>query len=303
MNATHGVLGRIVIWANMIKVPHSVFVLPFALIATFLAGRDLPGHTPLPSQVIMIVLCMVFARCVAMTYNRLVDMAIDTANPRTAQRDLPTGRITPLAAMFFLGISVGAFVATCMGFWWFHANPWPAILAVPVLIALCGYSHTKRFTEWSHLVLGGVEGLSPAAAWVAISPATLGWPAVVLGAAVAMWIGGFDIIYACQDVAFDRKFGLFSLPASWGIAKALWLTRLLHVATVGLLVAMAPLAGLGHVYLAGVIVVAALLLIENLMVKATDLSRVNVAFFTVNGFVAMLLGIAAIADILLDVLG
>jgi 4-hydroxybenzoate polyprenyltransferase len=141
------------------------------------------------------------------------------------------------------------------------------------------------------------------AAWVAIDPGSLGWPAVILGAIVTLWIGGFDVIYACQDVAFDRRVGLFSLPAAWGVGPALWATRGAHALTVVLLLVLAPVAGLGWLYVGGVVVVAALLLVENLLVGPNDLSRVNVAFFTVNGFVSVLLGLVAVGDVCLQVMG
>ncbi|HUW84143.1 MAG TPA: UbiA-like polyprenyltransferase [Phycisphaerae bacterium] len=295
--------GRVRIWGGMIKFSHSVFALPFALIATFLAGRSLPGGLPYAGQVVLIVLCMVFARSVAMTFNRLVDAALDAANPRTAGRALPAGLITRRTSWFFVCVCAGGFVLTCAGFWWFYDNPWPLWLSGPLLTVLCGYSYTKRFTSWSHVALGVADGLSPLAAWVAIDPGSLGWPAVILGVIVALWIGGFDIIYACQDVAFDRRVGLFSLPAAWGVGRALWVTRAAHMLTVVLLLVLAPVAGLGWLYVGGVVVVAALLLVENLLVGPGDLSRVNVAFFTVNGLVSVLLGLVAVGDVCLQVMG
>ena len=298
-----GMTGRVRIWGGMIKFSHSVFALPFALIATFLAGRALPGDLPYAGQIVLIVLCMVFARSVAMTFNRLVDAALDAANPRTAGRALPAGLITRRTTWFFLCVCAGAFVLACSGFWWLYGNPWPLWLSGPLLAALCGYSYTKRFTPWSHVALGVADGLSPVAAWVAIDPGSLGWPAVILGVIVVLWIGGFDIIYACQDVAFDRRVGLFSLPAAWGVGRALWVTRAAHMVTVVLLLVLAPVGGLGWLYVSGVVVVAALLLVENLLVGPGDLSRVNVAFFTVNGLVSVLLGLVAVGDVCLQVMG
>ena len=168
-----------------------------------------------------------------------------------------------------------------------------------MLAYLCFYSYTKRFTRWSHFVLGSAIALSPPAAWFAIHPASLGWPAVILLASVTLWIGGFDIIYACQDIASDRADGLFSLPARLGAGPALWIARAAHAATVVLLVALMPTAGLSWLYGIGAAAVALLLLIENAMVRADDLSRVNIAFFTVNGVVSLLLGALGIADCLL----
>ena len=170
---------------------------------------------------------------------------------------------------------------------------------MPVLTYLCFYSYTKRFTQWSHFVLGSAIALSPPAAWLAVHPASIGWSAGVLAAAVACWIGGFDIIYACQDVGPDRRDGLYSLPARIGVANALRIARGAHALTIVLLAALVPLAPLGWLYAAGVAAVAVLLLVENLLVRADDLSRVNLAFFTVNGLVSLLLGAATVADIVL----
>jgi len=302
MQSLSAIPGRVRIWGGMIKFSHSIFALPFALIATFLAGRSLTGGLPYLGQLVLIVLCMVFARSVAMTFNRLVDAAVDAANPRTAARALPAGLITRQTTWFFVYVCAGAFVLSCAGFWWFYGNPWPLWLSGPLLVVLCGYSYTKRFTSWSHLALGVADGLSPVAAWVAIDPGSLGWPAVILGVIVALWIGGFDIIYACQDVAFDRRVGLFSLPAAWGVGPALWVTRGAHMLTVVLLLVLAPVAGLGWLYVGGVVVVAVLLLVENLLIGPNDLSRVNMAFFTVNGLVSVLLGLVAVGDVYLQVM-
>ncbi|MBN1343079.1 MAG: UbiA family prenyltransferase [Phycisphaerae bacterium] len=284
----------------MIKFSHSVFALPFALIATFLAGRHLPGGLPRPGQVVLIVGCMVLARSLAMTFNRIVDYEIDAKNPRTKDRPLQTGRLSRRMALFFSGCCIGGFMACCTGFYWIYANPWPAVFGMPLLAYLCGYSYSKRFTKWSHFYLGSAIALSPVAAWVAIHPASVGAPAIVLMAAVTLWIGGFDIIYACQDIDVDRTEGLYSLPSRLGPAPALWIARGAHAAAVALLTWLAWLAGLGAVYLAGVAGVALLLLFENLLVRADDFSRVNLAFFTVNGVVSVGLGLMAVVDILLS---
>jgi 4-hydroxybenzoate polyprenyltransferase len=172
-------------------------------------------------------------------------------------------------------------------------------LAVPVLVYVCFYSYTKHFTQWSHFVLGSAIAFSPVAAWLAVHPQSVGWPAVILMAAVTLWIGGFDVIYACQDIDVDRRDGLRSLPARLGAAKALWIARASHAATVALLVLLAAVSGLGWLYLAGVAAVAVLLLTENLLVRKDDFSRVNLAFFTVNGVVSILLGAVAVADVIL----
>ena len=283
-------------WGEMIKFAHSVFALPFALLATFLAARP---EVPTWGQLGLIVLAMVAARSAAMTFNRIADVRLDALNPRTAGRALPSGVISARAAWSFFAAACAAFAVACGGFWLVYANPWPVILCGPVIVLLCLYSYTKRFTRWSHLALGAAIAMSPVAAWVAISPQTLGSAAWLLMLAVAVWIAGFDIIYACQDVDFDQQAGLHSLPARLGIAKALWLARALHVVTVGALVAVGIMTGLGVLYFAGVGCVALLLIIENALVSPRDLSRVNVAFFTVNGIVGVLLGVLGVLDIVL----
>ncbi|HPU27530.1 MAG TPA: UbiA-like polyprenyltransferase [Phycisphaerae bacterium] len=292
-------------WGEMIKFAHSVFALPFALMAVFLAARsawlagDAPGPYPRAGQLALVVVCMVAARSAAMTFNRIVDAALDARNPRTAGRPIPAGTITRRQAIVFLLAASGLFMLGAAGFYWFYANPWPIIFAVPVLAYLCFYSYTKRFSRWSHFVLGNAIAISPVAAWLAIHPASLGWPALLLMGAVTLWIGGFDVIYACQDIQIDRAEGLFSLPARMGPAAALWITRAAHAVTVVLLAAMIPAAGLGWLYTAGVIIVAGLLVYENALVHPDDFSRVNLAFFTVNGVISLLLGVLTIADCLL----
>jgi len=291
-----GLARNLVTWAEMIRLEHSVFALPFALLATFLAARP---HRPSATQLTLILVCMVAARSAAMTFNRLVDADLDARNPRTAGRALPRGLITPRAAWGFFLAACLLFFGGCAGFWLWCHNPWPLRLAGPVLAWLLLYSYTKRFTAWSHLVLGVALALSPIAAWLAINPATLGAAAWLLLVAVSFWVAGFDIIYACQDVDFDRTHRLHSLPARFGLARALWLARGCHVLTVVALVGVGRAAALGTLYFAGVGCVALLLAVENALVRPNDLRRVNVAFFTVNGFVGLVLGLLGILDIVL----
>ncbi|UCD27771.1 MAG: UbiA family prenyltransferase [Planctomycetota bacterium] len=289
----------------MIKFSHSVFALPFALMATFLAARsahragDAPRHYPSIMQLILIIACMVTARSVAMTFNRIIDADVDARNPRTNSRAIPTGIISKTQATIFLLAAAGAFILCCAGFWWLDGNLFPITLSLPVLGYLCLYSYTKRFTNWSHFVLGSAIALSPVAAWLAIHPASVGSPAVVLLFTVTLWIGGFDIIYACQDIQIDQAEKLFSLPSHIGPARALWIARLAHLGTIVLLVILMPLANLGWLYGIGVGMVAILLLIENALVRADDFSKINLAFFAVNGIISIVLGILAIIDCLL----
>ena len=284
-------------WGEMVKFGHSLFALPFALLATFLAARP---ALPELGQLGLILLCMVAARSAAMTFNRIADAAFDARNPRTAGRALPAGTITRAAAWGFFGGSCAVFLLGCGGFHWVYGNPWPFRLALPVLALLCFYSYTKRFTRWSHLVLGTGISSSTVAAWIAISPATLGPPAWLLMAAVLFWIAGFDMIYACQDVEFDRREGLYSVPARLGVPAALWLARGCHLVTVCTLVVVGSVARLGTLYYAGVVCVAVLLVIENALVSPRNLSRINLAFFTVNGVVGLVLGGLGILDVVLQ---
>jgi 4-hydroxybenzoate polyprenyltransferase len=286
------------IWAEMVKLSHTVFALPFALIATFLAGRELEGRTaPFPGQLVLIVLCMVAARSTAMTFNRIVDAQIDARNPRTAGRPLPAGRLSTPAAYVMLILSIVSFGLGCLGFHVFYANTWPILLGGPVLAYLCAYSLTKRFTRWSHFVLGSAIAISPAAAWIAIDPLSLGLPALLLMITVTCWIGGFDIIYACQDIDVDRREGLHSLPSRLGPARALWVARLAHAAAIAALIALGVVSNLGAVYAVGVGAAALLLIIEHSLVRADDYRHVNLAFFTLNGIVSVVLAGAAISDL------
>lgn len=284
-------------WGEMVKFSHSVFALPFALLATFLAARP---TSPSGLQIALIVVCMVAARSAAMTFNRIVDARFDAKNPRTLGRSIPAGRISHAAAWAFFVVAALLFTAATAGFWQFLKNPWPLLLAVPTLWVLCGYSYAKRFTRFSHLILGAVIAFAPVAAWIAIRPETLGIGAGLLMLAAATWIGGFDIIYACLDVEFDRKEGLHSLPARIGIAPSLWIARGLHGVTVASLLYLGRVESLGWIYYSAVGVTTLLLVVENAIVRPDDLRRVNLAFFTVNGCVGLVLGILGVCDILMN---
>ncbi len=287
-------------WAEMVKLSHSVFALPFALIAAFLAGRNIVGRgMPHWGQLGLVLVCMVAARSVAMTFNRIADAAIDARNPRTATRPLPSGKLSTLAAWFMLALSAFTFGIGCFGFILFYDNAWPMLLSGPVLLYLCGYSFTKRLTKWSHFYLGTALALSPLATWLAIDPMSVGLSTVLIMAAVTCWVGGFDIIYACQDIEVDRREKLFSLPSRLGPTAALRIARLAHVSSIVALVALGVVAKLGWLYAAGVVIAAGLLAIENSLVRPGDYSKVNVAFFTLNGVVSVVLATLAIADMLL----
>ena len=287
-------------WGEMIKLSHSVFALPFALIATFLASRGLPGGLPRPGHLVLIVLCMVSARSFAMTFNRLADAAFDARNPRTAGRPIPAGLIGVRSARFFLWATAAIFILSCAGFLFLYGNALPLILSVPTLACLAAYSFAKRFTAAAHFILGGVIGFAPAAAWIAINPASINFATAWLTFAVLTWIAGFDIIYACQDYDVDRREGLFSIPAKVGIGPALWISRTCHVVTMLCLWQLGLQANAGAIYWSGLALTGVLLIVEQSVVRPNDLSRVNLAFFTLNGCVSILFAALAIADLLLN---
>ena len=264
-------------YARMIKLSHSLFALPFALAAAALAA----GGAPTPRQVTWIVVAMVGARSAAMGFNRLADQDLDARNPRTAGRELPAGLLTRRQVWAFVALSASALVAAAA-----MLNPVCLALSPVALAVVFGYSYTKRFTAFSHAFLGLALAIAPIGAWLAIRGA-LAWPPVVLGLAVLLWVAGFDTIYACQDAAHDRSVGLRSLPALWGVRRALAAARVFHAGAVVFLASLYALVPLHPVYLAGVAAVAALLAYEHSLVRHDDLSRVNAAFFTVNGWISV----------------
>jgi len=278
---------------EMIKFEHSVFALPFALTGALLAIRD-GGLDARAAGVRIgwIVVAMVGARSAAMAFNRLIDAGIDGRNPRTRMRHLPAGALSPAFTWGFVGISALVFLFAAR-----ELNPLCFRLAPVALAVVFFYSFTKRFTSFSHLILGFALGIAPAAAWIAVR-GSLDPRILWLTAAVTFWTGGFDIIYACQDYEFDSVEGLFSLPRRLGIAGALRVARLLHVLMVACLLALVYSLGLGLLSLVGVAAVAGLLIYEHSLVKPNDLSRVDAAFFTMNGYVSMLFFIFWAADIL-----
>src|SRR5450432_186899 len=267
---------------EMIKFEHSVFALPFALTGALLAARASAHGWPTLRQVLWIVVAMVAARSAAMAINRIVDLRYDQENPRTKTRALATGALSVSFAWAFTIVAVGIFFVAA-----WRLNPLALKLAPLAIAILFFYSFTKRFTSWSHLFLGLALGISPAAAWIAIT-GSLDWRMMILCAAVALWTGGFDVLYACQDVAFDQQAGLYSVPKRFGVAKALQIARVMHVGVVALLCWLAASFGLPWPALAGIVVVAALLAYEHSLVKANDLSKLNAAFFTVNGYISIL---------------
>jgi 4-hydroxybenzoate polyprenyltransferase len=280
---------------DMIRFSHTVFALPFALLSATLAWGE-KGFSWL--ELAGILLCMVFARSAAMAFNRLADRHFDAANPRTAGRHLPTGRLRPTGVwLFTLACSLAFIGSTAVFLLATPPNPWPLYLALPVLAFLFTYSFTKRFTALSHFWLGTSLFLAPVAAWIAIRGIEADFTVpLLLGLAVLSWVAGFDIIYACQDVDFDRRTNLRSIPARLGVRAALRLALGCHVVMIGLLMALVWAADLGPVYAVGVLAVALLIGYEHWLVRPEDLSRVNQAFFHVNGVVSVGLFLVVLLD-------
>ncbi len=279
---------------EMIRFSHTLFALPFALLAACLAWRQniREGLPFRPQELAGILLSMIFARSVAMAFNRLVDRQIDAENPRTAGRHLPAGILSIASVVVFCIVCTAGFVAATL---LFLPNRWPLYLSLPVLVFLCGYSYAKRFTALCHYWLGAALMLSPLAAWIAIR-GEVAWTPVLLGAAVFYWVGGFDIIYACQDVGFDMARGLLSIPARLGVASALKLALASHVLMLACLAGLWYTAELSWVFAVGVALVALLLAYEHSLVRPDDLANVNRAFFHINAVISVGLLLLGIAD-------
>ena len=282
------ILHNLCVTLEMIKWEHSVFALPFALCGAMLAA----GGVPAWHQLAWIIVAMISARSAAMAFNRVADAAIDAANPRTQTRALPAGTLTPSFVTTFVIVSCAVFVLAAS-----QLNHLTLILSPLALAIVLLYSYTKRFTRWSHLVLGFALGIAPAAAWIAVR-ASLDPRILLLTAAVTFWVGGFDVLYACQDFDFDREAGLHSLPRYFGIRAALVIARLFHVIMLLLLIALVITFGLGKFAIAGVVAVAILLAYEHSLVSSHDLSKLNAAFFTMNGVISVVFFVFIAADLL-----
>lgn len=271
---------------EMIRFSHTIFALPFALLSALLAWQDEPFRE---LDLVGILLCMVFARSFAMAFNRLVDAKIDGKNPRTATRHLPAGKLSATVVWLFLLANALAFLGSTAIFYLREpSNPWPLILALPVLVFVAGYSLAKRFTALAHVWLGVALMLAPIAAWIAVRGLIELAVPIVLGSAVLFWVTGFDILYACQDADFDAKEGLHSIPARYGVRRSLRIAAVCHAVMFGKLVLLAfASAHLGTIYLVGLIPIGILLIYEHSLVKPDDLNRVNRAFFQVNGIISM----------------
>ena len=291
--AASGMVAKLRLTLEMIKFEHSVFALPFALTGALLARRGLPTWR----ELFWIVVAMVGARSAAMTFNRIADFRLDALNPRTRTRALPTGQLSLGFAIVLTAVSCALLVLAA-----YELNPLAFKLSPVAIVILLGYSFAKRFTVLSHLILGLCLGMSPPAAWIALR-GDLSVSVLLLGAAVTLWVGGFDIIYACQDVEFDHALGLHSIPRRYGVRAALYTSAALHVVMLALLIVVLRMEHLGWTAAAGLVAVAALLAHEHALVKPSNLSRVNAAFFTVNGFISLLFFVTWGADIVLHAAG
>jgi 4-hydroxybenzoate polyprenyltransferase len=291
-----------------IKLAHSVFALPFAVLGAFLAwGSGYPSGGEFALQLVLIVVCMVFARTWAMLFNRIADRRIDAENPRTTRRALASGRLSPAEAWGSALAAAGLFVGSCALFGAFFGNWWPLALSVPVLAWIAFYSLTKRFTVLCHVFLGGALAASPIAAAIAVNPSmVLAWPppqisVYLLAGMVLCWVAGFDVIYALQDIEFDRSRGLSSIPARLGWRGAVWVSRGLHVVALTLLVlAWRSHGQLEVLFGAGVGIVAALLIAEHIILARRGKAGLDMAFFTLNGVVSVVLGVAGCIDVLVN---
>jgi 4-hydroxybenzoate polyprenyltransferase len=272
---------------EMIKWEHSIFALPFALCGAMLAANGLPSA----HQLLWIIVAMIAARSAAMAFNRWADATIDAANPRTRTRALPSGQLSPAFVATFVVLSSAIFILAASRL--NRLTLWLSPLALAVLLL---YSYTKRVTRWSHLILGFALGIAPAAAWIAVR-GSLDARILLLTAAVTFWVGGFDVLYACQDYDFDRQAGLHSVPRYFGIRAALWMARAFHLLMVGLLVALLVAFAMGKVAALGVVAVVLLLLYEHSLVRPDDLSKLNAAFFTMNGVISVVFLVFMAADL------
>jgi 4-hydroxybenzoate polyprenyltransferase len=273
----------------MIKWEHSIFALPFALCGAMLAANGLPAG----EQLLWIIVAMVAARSAAMAFNRLADASIDAANPRTQTRALPTGALTPAFVATFVLVSCGVFVFAAS-----RLNHMALLLSPVALAVILLYSYTKRFTRWSHLFLGLALGIAPSAAWIAVR-GSFDPRILLLTAAVTFWVGGFDVLYACQDYEFDRQAGLHSIPRYLGIGPALRIARMFHLVMLILLWGLVVVFGLGKLAVVGVIVVMLLLAYEHSLVSPTNLSKLDAAFFTMNGVISVVFFAFLAGDLLL----
>jgi 4-hydroxybenzoate polyprenyltransferase len=286
-------LRRLRDYFELVKFSHTLFALPFALLGAALAAHGPDGWRGRIQDWVGILLCMATARSAAMAFNRVADRHYDGLNPRTAGRHLPAGLLSARSVVAFTLVCSLAFIASTL---LFLPNRWPLVLSVPVLLWLLGYSYSKRFTSMAHFWLGLSLSLAPLAAWIALR-GDVAWPPVLLALAVLLWVAGFDIIYACQDVEFDQSTELRSIPKALGVRRALWLAAVCHGLMIVPLIGLGLVYPLGPIYFVGVAAVAALLIYEHALVRPDDLTRVNVAFFQVNILISLGLLVVTVVDL------
>jgi 4-hydroxybenzoate polyprenyltransferase len=283
------IIEKIRIVIEMIKFPHTVFALPFAFIGAILAEKKIPSL----DKIFWITVAMVGARSAAMSFNRLADWRFDALNPRTKDRALPKGILTPLQVMIFIILTGTIFIFATS-----RLNPLAFKLSPLALFIVFFYSYTKRFTILSHFFLGLSLSLAPIGAWIGIK-GMIELPALLLGSAVVFWLIGFDILYALEDIDFDRKTGLKSIPQKLGIKKSLYISRFSHLITVLLLFSLYPLLNLGYIYLIGLAAITGLFIREHSLVKENDLTKLDIAFFNMNGYISVVVFLATLADLII----
>jgi len=293
-----------------IKLAHSVFAMPFALLGAFMAGRSASGQSwargdwkPFAEGFALVMVCMVLARTVAMLSNRVLDDQFDRANPRTAGRAIPSGRLSTHSALTAIVLCAAAFMLACAGFGWLHGNWWPVRLGVPVLVWISAYPLMKRWTWLCHVYLGSSLAMSPIAAAIAMFPEALSaQPALwCLAGAVLCWVAGFDVLYALQDVEVDQRDGLYSIPSRLGVPAALWISRALHAFALAMLIACLVVdPRLDALFALGVGASALLLVAEHIIIACRGVQSIHLAFFTLNGMVSCVLGVLGIADVMLN---
>ncbi len=282
-------LKKIKIILEMIKFEHTVFALPFAFTGAVLAARGLPSW----GTILWITVAMIGARSAAMGFNRWADRKFDAENPRTKERALPKGLVTPSQVILFTAVSSAVLILAA-----YMLNPLSFYLSPVALAVVFFYSYTKRFTYLSHVFLGLAICLAPVGSWIAVA-GKIESPALVLGGSVLFWLVGFDILYALQDIEFDRKSGLHSIPRRFGIRSALWISRTAHAITLAALFWMAFLLSLGWFYIAGVLIALVLIIYEHSLVKENDLSKLDLAFFNMNGYISVTIFVFTLLDVLL----
>ena len=271
---------KLSITLSMIKFEHTLFALPFAFLGAIMAANGLPTWR----QILWITVAMVGARSAAMTFNRIVDREIDAKNPRTANRELPAGRLSLSFAWAFLYVSIAVFLLAS------YSLNWLTFALSPIaLLCVLGYSYAKRYTSFAHLLLGLALAIAPSAAWIAVTGSIADEIPILLSLFVLMWTAGFDVLYACQDYEYDKRAGLRSIPARFGIARSLWISRLFHFQAFVVLLVLWLVTGMSWVSLAGVGLVTLLFIYQHSLLKPNDLSKMNAAFFTTNAFVSVIL--------------